>query len=118
MEKTKLEKRIEDLQNQSSYLEQMKSTVLADTIVYAVSQGIEEMEFDWNSGEAPCCIYSANDDLMGCHITKIKFSEDFPLTRTKVTLHAYCVGEDYDIDIDDINNYDQLELAQFILNNF
>lgn len=117
MEKVKFETRIEDLQNVSRYLEEQTNSVLSDAIVYAVSQGVEEMEFDWEENEAPDCVYSADDDLMDCYITKIKFDKDFPLTCTKVTLHAYYVGEDYDVSIDDIIDYDKLDLARFIIDN-
>ena len=117
MEKTTLEKRIEELKNESCYLEQRKQTALADAIAYAISQGVPEMEFDWDNGDAPSCTYSADEDLMDCYIAKIKFDGDFPLTCTKVTLHAYYVGEDYDISLDDIIDYDKLELANYILDN-
>lgn len=62
------------------------------------------MEFDWENEDAPSCVYSADGDLMDCYITKIKFSKDFSLTCTKVTLHAYYVGENIN-DFDDIVKY-------------
>lgn len=117
MEKAKIETRIEDLKNVYRYVNQQASTVLADAMVYAVSQGVEEMEFDWEENYAPSCIYSGNDDIMDCYISKIKFNKDFPLTCTKVTLHAYYVGDDFDVSLDDINEYDKLDLAQNIIDN-
>lgn len=117
MEKTRIETRIEDLKNVSHYVNQQAKTVLADAIVYAVWQGIEEMEFDWKENDVPSCVYSKSGDSMDCYITKIKFDKDFPLTCTKVTLHAYYVGEDYDVSIDDIIDYDKLDLARFIIDN-
>lgn len=118
MEKASLEERIEKLEKGSRYLEQQESTVLADTMTYALSQGVEEMDFDWEENAAPSCVYSTDDDLMDCYIVKIKFSGDFPLTCTKVTLHAYYVGEDYNVSLNDIIDYNKLELAQFILDKF
>ena len=105
------------MENESRYLEQKKETALADAMAYAISQGIEEMKFDWEENYAPDCVYSANDDLMDCYIVKIKFDRDFPLTCTKVTLHAYYVGEDYDVSLDDIIAYNKLVLATYILDN-
>lgn len=117
MEKTRIETRIEDLQNVSRYVNQQAKTVLADAIVYAVWQGIEEMEFDWKENDAPSCVYSKSGDSMDCYITKIKFNKDFPLIYTEVTLHAYYIDEDFDVSLDDINEYDSLDLARFIINN-
>ena len=115
--KTKLETRIEDLQNVYSYVREQEKSILADAMAYAISQGVEEMQFDWDESDAPSCVYSIDDDLMDCYITKIKFDKDFPLTCTKVTLHAYYVGDDYEVSIEDINDYDKLDLAQYIINN-
>lgn len=112
-----LEKKIGELKDLSRYVKQQEETLLADAIAFAQSQGIEEMEFDWENNDAPSCAYSGDDDLMDCYITKIKFNKDFPLTCTEVTLHAYYVGEDFDVSLDDINEYDRLDLAEFILNN-
>ena len=117
MDKKKIETRIEDLENVSRYVNQQAKTVLADAMAYAISQGVEEMEFDWEENDAPSCVYSGDDDLMDCYITKIKFSGDFPLTCTEVTLHAYYVGDDFDVSLDDINEYDKLDLARFIIGN-
>ena len=115
MEQVKFETRIEDLRSISCNLKEQEKSVLADAMAYAISLGVEEMEFDWENDDAPSCVYSADGDLMDCYITKIKFSKDFPLTCTKVTLHAYYVGEDYEVSIDDIIDYDKLDLAQFII---
>lgn len=117
MEKVKFETRIEDLENVSRYVKEQEKSILADAMAYAISQGVEEMQFDWEESDAPSCVYSGDDDLMDCYITKIKFSKDFPLTCTKVTLHAYYVGEDYDVSIDDIIDYDKLDLTRFIIDN-
>lgn len=117
MKQEEFNKRIDELGNEFRSIQQRKSTLLADVIAYAQSLGVNEMEFDWEENEAPCCTYSANDDLMDCYITKLVFDGEFPLVCTKVTLHAYYVGEDYDVNIDDINDYDKLELAQYILDN-
>ncbi len=117
MEKAKIETRIEDLENVFRYVNQQAKTILADAMAYAISQGVEEMQFDWEESDAPSCVYSGDDDLMDCYIAKIKFSKDFPLTCTKVTLHAYYVGADFDVSLDDINEYDKLDLARFIIDN-
>lgn len=64
MDKKKIETRIEDLENVSRYVNQQAKTVLADAMAYAISQGVEEMEFDWEENDAP----KKSGDLFGENI--------------------------------------------------
>lgn len=75
------------------------------------------IQFDWDNSDAPAVVYSPEDDITDCYITKMEISvlEDGSVFVT-CDLYAYYQQETYtNCELRDLSNYDPLDIAEYII---
>lgn len=87
---------------------------LQSVLAALYKEGISELTFDYENGDAPSCIYVSDNDYCDTYIKHIEFDEIGYLTR--IDAYLYYVGENINnVRECDLMNY-ELDLYNFIVN--